>query len=51
MCNDLSCKINIQIRPIKVARSWLFNVEHLTHGNILEPREVLIGHEQLLLTG
>ena len=51
MRDYLGREINVQIWPIKVARFWFLNIEHLAYRNILEPWEVLVGHKQLLLIG
>ena len=42
--------IYIQIRPIKMAWSWLLHFEYLPDSHILKPGKFLIGHEKLSIT-
>jgi len=51
MLDDIHREIYVQIRPVKMTGRWFFHVENLAHGNVLEPGEVLVRHEQLTIAG
>ena len=49
MLNDLDREINVQFRPVEVAKRWLFDAEDFSDRYILEPREIVVRHKQLLV--
>jgi hypothetical protein len=50
MLDRLKPQVYIQIRPIKMTWRWLFYVQDLADGCILEPRKLLVGKESLVLS-
>jgi hypothetical protein len=49
MLDDLFREIDIDVRPVEVARRLLLNIHDYLYRLILEPREFVIWHEQLLI--
>lgn len=47
--DNFLCEIHVDIGPIEVARRRLLNIHDYFYGLILEPRKLVIRHEQLLV--
>ena len=47
MINNLLREINVDIRPVKMAGRYFFDVQYRLHGLVQEPGKLLVGKEHL----